>query len=117
MIEWEQQVNNKAVGAIIINLCEAIQSDSSSKDWSMPSLQEKAREDLSSNDNTDSCGEGDIYDNDEPWGYKALTLSQIIGGKSGGMFPSNIPTLYTFSWHGYTQVCWNPLVKTKLDFY
>ena len=111
-------MNNEDVSGIIPNLHETIKSNSSSnEDGSMPGLQDRAREDLSSDIDTDSYGEDGIYDDSEPWGYKALILKQIIGGKPVGMFPSNIPTLYTFSWHGYTQVCWNPLVKTKLDFY
>ena len=48
------------------------------------------REDSSSDEGTDSFGEYGIYDNGEPWGYKALTLKQIIGGKPGGMFPSQL---------------------------
>ena len=38
MIEREQRVDNEAVGAIITNLREAIHSDSSSDDGSMPGL-------------------------------------------------------------------------------
>ena len=83
----------------------------------MLGLQERTREDSSRNNDTDSCGEDNIYDNEEPWGYKALTLSQIIGGKLGGLFPIKIPTLYAFSWHGYAQVCKNPTIETKSDFY
>ena len=67
----------------------------------MPYLQEKARENSSNDNDTDAYGEDVIYDDGESWGYKALTLSQIIGGKSSGMFPINLPTLYAFSWHGY----------------
>ena len=40
----------------------------------LPGLQEKAREDLSSNEDIDSFGKDGIYDNGEPWGFKALTL-------------------------------------------
>ena len=80
-------------------------------------LQERAREDSFSDEATNSCGKDSIYDNGKPWGYKALTLKQIIGGKPVGMFPSNIPTLYAFSLHGYAQVCKNPSVKAKSDFY
>ena len=98
MIEHDQRVNNKAVSGILTNLQEAIKrNSSSSEDRSMPGLEDRAREDLSGNEDTDSFGEVGIYnDNSEPWGYKALTLKQINGRKSGGMFPSNIPTLYTF---------------------
>ena len=117
MIEQEQRVNNKAIGAIIINLCKAIQSDLSSKDGSMPGLQERARRDLSSDDNTDSCSKDGFYDDGEPWGCKALTVSQIIGGKPDGMFPNSVLTLYTFSWYGYILLCKNSPVKAKPDFY
>ena len=49
MIEHEQKVNSETVGGIITNLREAIESDSSSsEDGSMPDLQERAREDSSS---------------------------------------------------------------------
>ena len=83
----------------------------------MPGLQERAREDSSSNNDTDSCDEDSIYDNGEPWGDMALTLSQIISGKPGGMFPINVPILYAFSWHGYAQICKNHTVEAKSDFY
>ena len=43
MTEQEQRVNNKAVGAIIRNFRKVIQSNSTSKDGSMPGLQERAR--------------------------------------------------------------------------
>ena len=112
MIEREERLNLEVIDTIIINLHEEIQSDSSSEEGSMPGLQEGAREDFSSNDDKNSCDEDEIYDNGEPWGYKALTLSQIIGEKSGGTFPINIPTLYAFSWHRYAKICKNPKVKT-----
>ena len=49
MIEHEQKVNGEAIGDINTNLREAIESDSSSsEDESMPDLQERAREDSSS---------------------------------------------------------------------
>ena len=54
MIEQEQQMNNKAVGAIITNLRKAIQSNLPSKDESLSGLQGREREDSFSNDNTDS---------------------------------------------------------------
>ena len=129
-------MDNEAVGAIITNLCKAVHNDSSSDEGSMPGLQERAREDSSSSeggsmpylqeraredsssdDDTDSYGEDGIYDDGESWGYKALTLSQIIGGKSSGMFPINRPTLYAFSWHGYARICKNPTTEPKADFY
>ena len=75
------------------------------------------REDSSSNNNTDSYGEDGIYDDAESWGYKALTLGQIIGGKSGGMFPINRLTLHAYSWHWYARICKNPTAEPKADFY
>lgn len=110
-------MNNEAIGATITNLHETIQRDSSSKDWFITGLQENAREDLSSNNNTKSCGEDSIYDNGKTWGYNTLILSQIIVGKPGGMSPINVPTLYIFSWHGCAQICKNPPVKATQDFY
>ena len=83
----------------------------------MPGLQDRAREDSSSDEDTDSYGEDGIYDDGEPWGYKALLLKQIIGEKPGCMFPSNIPILYAFNLYGYAQVCKNPLIKAKPDLY
>ena len=98
MIECEQKVNSETVGCNITNLREVIENNSSSsEDGSMPGLQERAKEDLFSNDYTDFFGEDGMYDDGEPWGSKKLSLKQIISGKSGGMFPSNIPTLYAFS--------------------
>ena len=66
MIKQEQQVNNEAVGAIITNLRKAIYNNLSSKDGSIPVLQERAREDSPSNEDSDSCREDGIYDNSEP---------------------------------------------------
>ena len=136
MIEWEQRVDIEAIGAIITNLRVVVHNDSSSDEGSMPDLQERAREDSSwsegasmpplqerakedssSDDDTDSYGEDGIYDDGEPWGYKALTLSQIIGGNSGDLFSANRPTLYAFSLHGYARVCGNPTAQPKADFY
>ena len=50
MIEWEQQVDGEVVGAVITNLRELLNDDSSSDDGSMPGLQERGREDSSSSD-------------------------------------------------------------------
>ena len=67
------------------------------KDGSMSVLHDRARENSSSDEDTNSFGKAGIYDNGEPWGYKVLTLKLIIGGKPNGMLPSNIPILYAFS--------------------
>ena len=81
MIEHEQKVNGEAIGDINTNLREAIESDSSSsEDESMPDLQERAREDSSSDGDTNSFGDDGIYDDGEQWGPKELSLKQIIGG-------------------------------------
>ena len=50
MIEWEQRSNTEAVSAIITNINELFNDDSSSYDGSMPKLQERTREDSSSSD-------------------------------------------------------------------
>ena len=50
MIEWEQRSNTEALGAIITNLHELFDDNSSSNDGSMPGLQERGREDSSSSD-------------------------------------------------------------------
>ena len=113
-------MNSEAINGIITNLREAFENESSSsEDGSMPDLQERARKDsLSSDGDTNSFGEDGIYDDGEQWG-KELLLKHVIGGKPGGMFPSNISTLYTFSWHGYAQVGGNPVCneKSEPDFY
>ena len=48
MIEWEQRVDGEVVGAVITNLRELLNDESSSEDGSMPGLQERGREDSSS---------------------------------------------------------------------
>ena len=40
----------------------------------MSDVQERAREDPSSNHDTDSYGDDGIHEDREPWGYKAQTL-------------------------------------------
>ena len=91
MIEHEQKVNSENIGGIITNLQEAIKNgSSSSEDGSMSGLQERAREDEFSDEDTNTFGEDGIYDDGEPWGFKELSLKQFIGGKPGGIFPSNI---------------------------
>ena len=74
----------------------------------MPDLQERAREDLSSDGGTNSFEKDGMYDDGEPWGSKELLMKQIINGKPSGIFPNNIPTLYVFSCDGYRQVGENP---------
>ena len=133
MIEWEQRSNTEAVGAIITNLHELFNDDSSSDDGSMPGLQERGREDSSSSDDgsgmpplvsrgptdsssdddTESITEDGMYNDGEPWGCKSLTLSQIIGGNSGSLLLPSRPTLFPFSLHGYSQVN----ERSNPDFY
>ena len=67
MIEREQKSNSETVGGIITKLREAIENNSSSsEDGSMPGLQERAREDSSSDGDTNSFGINGIYDDGEP---------------------------------------------------
>ena len=61
------------------------------------SIRKRKIEDSSSDGDTDSCDDDEIYDNRESWGYKALTLRQIIDGPPSCMFPNNVPTLYAIS--------------------
>ena len=69
MNKHEQKVNGKAIDGIITNLREAIENESSSsEDGSMPDLQERTREDSSSDGDTDSFGVDGIYDDREQWG-------------------------------------------------
>ena len=51
----------------------------------MPSLQARAAEDLSSNNETKSCDEDGLYDDGEHCMYKARTLKQIIGTNARGI--------------------------------
>ena len=83
----------------------------------MPPLQERAKEDSSSDEDTKSYGEDGIYNDGESWGYKAFTLKQIIEGNSGGLFPSSCLTLYAFIPHGYAQVHGKCTYRPKSDFY
>ena len=41
MIEWEQRVEDEVVGAVITNLREILDNESSFDDGSMPGLQER----------------------------------------------------------------------------
>ena len=83
----------------------------------MPHLAPRVQEDSSSDEDTGSHNEDGIYDDGEPWGYKSLTLSQIIGGNSDGLFLPSRPTLYAFSLHGYSQVHGNCSEGSDPDFY
>ena len=115
MIEWEQresslQINTRSsteaelVGALITNMHEFLEDESSSDDSSMPVLQDRglsdssssdgssmpflqarAAEDSSSDDGTTSCDEDGVYDDGEHCAYKARTLKQIIGTNARGI--------------------------------
>ena len=83
----------------------------------MPHLVPREQDDSSSDGDTESITEDGIYDDGEPWGCKSLTLSQIIGGSSNGLFLPSRPTLYAFSLHGYSQVKGNCSEGSDPDFY
>ena len=79
--------------------------DSSSENGSMPGLQERARSDSSSDDDTDSLCGSELYPDGEPWGYQEQTLKQIISGTSIGLsLAADMPTLYAFSLHGHAEI-------------
>ena len=117
MIKQDKRMNPVVIGAIITNMSELIKDNSSSKGGLMSGLQERARKDSSSDNDTSSCDDDRIYEDREPWVYKVLTLKQSIGGTPGEIFLNNIPTLYAFSWHRYAKVCESPMTNTReLDF-
>ena len=78
----------------------------------MPLLQDRARENSSSDDETKSCDEDGIYDDGEYCGYKARTLHKIIGGDSS--FPNN--ALFKYSILGPAQFNLKFHVLSKLEF-
>ena len=61
MIERDERMNLKVVGGIITNMSELIKDVSSNDGGSLPGLQERAREDSSSDDNTNSYVDDEIY--------------------------------------------------------
>ena len=84
----------------------------------MPHLQDRAREDSSSDDETKSCDEDGIYDDGEHCGYKARTLQQIIGGEdSGDRFHSNSMALFKYSMLGPAQFHLKCRAHPKSDFH
>ena len=82
-----------------------------------PPLQARAREDSSSDDDTKSCDEDGIYDDGEHCCYKERTLKQIIGGDSGGCFPSNSIALFKYSILGPDQSQNKCRARPQSDFY
>ena len=100
MIDRHGRINAEFVGCIITDMTELNKDDSSSDGGCMPSLQDGCQSDWSSNDDTDSYGDDDVYDDGEWWEYKEQILKQIISGTHDGMFlASGTPTLYAFSLH------------------
>ena len=98
MIEWEQQVTGEIGGALITNLQEFLDDESSSdgssmpglqnrglsdsslsNGWSMPILQDRLAKASSSDDRTMSCDEDGMYDYGEHCVYKAQSGEKIIG--------------------------------------
>ena len=105
MIDRHGRINSESVDCIITGMSELNKDDSSSDSSSMSSLRDRAQSDSSSDGDTDSYSEDDMYDDGEWWGYKELTLKQIISGVHDGMLlASGTPTLYSFSLHGYAKV-------------
>ena len=105
VIDRQRRMNAEVVGCIITSISELNTDDSSSDNSSMSSLQDRGQSDWSTDDDTDSYGDDAMYDDREWWGYKELTLKQIISGVHDGMFlASGTPTLYAFSLHGYAKV-------------
>ena len=74
MIERQSRLDDEVVGCIISGMSVFNIDDSSSEDGSMPGLQERARSDSSSGDDTDSLCGSEPYEDGDPWGYKEQTL-------------------------------------------
>ena len=99
-------------------LQERGREDSSSSDGSaVPHLVSRGQDDSSSDGDTESITEDEIYDDEELWICKSLTLSQIIGDNSDGLLLPSHLTLYAFSLHGYSQVKGNHSEGSDPDFY
>ena len=81
MIKQDGRMKPEVVGGIITNMFDLDKNNSSNDDDLIPGLQERAREDSFSDDNTNSYGCNVIYEDEKPWGYKALILKHIIGGQ------------------------------------
>ena len=72
MIKRDRRMNAEVIGCIITGMSELNKKkNSSSDDDSMPGLQDRAKEDSSSNGDTDLYVDDVIYDDGEYWGYKA----------------------------------------------
>ena len=95
MIERQSRIDDEVVGCVISGMSVLNNDDSSSKDGSMPGLQERARSDSSSSgDDTGSLCGSKLYPDGEPWGCQEKTLKQIISGTSSGLsLASDTPTL------------------------
>ena len=62
MIDRHDRMNAEVVGCIITGMSELNNDDSCSDDGSMPSLQDGGQSDWSRNNDTDSYGDDDMYD-------------------------------------------------------
>ena len=80
MFDRHGRMNSEVVGCIIIiiGMSELNKDDSSSDGSSMPSLQDRAQSDLSSDDDTDSYGDDDMYDDGEWWGYTNVPQTSLV---------------------------------------
>ena len=65
MIDRYRRMNAEVVGCIITGMSELNKDDSSSDGGSMPSLQNGSQSDWSSEDDTDSYGDDDMYDDEK----------------------------------------------------
>ena len=156
MIEWEQRVavetgpspriitrssnEDELVGALITNMQDFLDdesssdnssmpglqtrglSNSSSSSGSMPTLQDRAAEDSSSSDGTMSCAEDGVYDDGEHCVYKARSLKQIIGTnvrgieEKGDRFSNISMALFKYSITGPAQFSPKSSPNQKQDF-
>ena len=70
MIDRHDRMNAEVVGCIITGMSELNKDDLSSDGSSLPGLQDRARSDPSSSDDTGSYCKDNLYDDGEPWGCK-----------------------------------------------
>ena len=62
MINSHGRMNAEIVGCIITDMSEMNKDDSSNDGGSMPSLQDRGQSEQSSNNDNDSYGDDDMYD-------------------------------------------------------
>ena len=157
MIEWEEREakvsetqqmtsprgdnEDEIVGALITNMREFLEEETTSDDDSMPGLQDRGRsessssdgssmpffqpraeEDSSSDDDTLTCDEDGLYDDGENCKYKAPTLKEIIGTdfrgieEKGRRFGRTSMALFKYSLKGTAQISPKPGPSVKQDF-